>query len=73
MEVKQVISTNQSFYFNDILQTYKILSEQAFADMSKLEMIDFDNYLIKGLEKIIMIPETIWNYTIGGCKELQLD
>lgn len=73
MEVKQMISTNQSFYFNDILQTYKALSEQAFADMSKLEMIDFDNYLIKGLEKIMMISEAIWNYTIGGCKELQLD
>ena len=68
-----MISTNQSFYFNDILQTYKALSEQAFADMPKLEMIDFDNYLIKGLEKIMMISEAIWNYTIGGCKELQLD
>lgn len=51
MEVKQVTSTNHSFYFNDILQTYKAISEQAFADMSKLEMMDFDNYLIKGLEK----------------------
>ena len=73
MEVKQVISTNQSFYFNDILQTYEAVSEQAFPDISKMEMIDFDNCLMKGLEKLMMISETIWNHTFGGFKELQFD
>lgn len=73
MEAKQVISTNQYFYFNDILQTYKAISEQAFADMSKMEVIDFESGLMKGLEKLMMISDTIWNYTFGGCNELQFD
>ena len=70
MEVKQVISTNQYFYFNDILQTYKAISEQAFAVISKMEVIDFESSLMKGLEKLMMISETIWNNTFGGCNEL---
>ena len=73
MEAKQVISTNQYFYFNDILQTSKAISEQAFADISKMEVIDFESSLMKGLEKLMMISETIWNNTFGGCNELQFD
>lgn len=69
MEAKQVISTNQYFY----LQTYKAISEQAFVDISKMEVIDFESSLMKGLEKLMMISETIWNYTFGGCNELQFD
>lgn len=57
MEAKQVISTNQYFYFNDILQTYKAISEQAFADISKMEVIDFESSFMKGLEKLMMISE----------------
>lgn len=41
--------------------------------MSKMEVIDFESGLMKGLEKLMMISDTIWNYTFGGCNELQFD